>query len=73
LYFKPCIISVGIEKDKTGAYPDRNKVVRVYPAGLMASPAQAEQAKQAKALREASKTEPAFKATGEELNDDVPF
>jgi hypothetical protein len=73
LLFKPCIISVGIQKDKNGVYSDRNKVVRVYPDALRASPAQLEQAKQFEALREASKTQPAFTATGEKMDDEIPF
>jgi Protein of unknown function (DUF669) len=29
--YKPCLIQVGIEKDKTGEYPDKNKVTRIMP------------------------------------------
>jgi hypothetical protein len=31
LQYVPCILSVVVEKDKTGAYPDKNKVARVRP------------------------------------------
>jgi hypothetical protein len=31
LLYKPCAIVVGIEKDKTGNYPDKNRVTRVAP------------------------------------------
>jgi hypothetical protein len=31
LQYKPCTIVVGVEKDKNGEYPDKNKVVRVQP------------------------------------------
>lgn len=33
LHFRPCLISVGVEKDKTGEYQDKNKVTRVKPLG----------------------------------------
>lgn len=39
LHFKPCLIVVGIEKDKTGQYQDKNKVNRVKPLGGAAPPA----------------------------------
>lgn len=29
--YKACLIQVGIEKDKTGEYPDKNKVTRIMP------------------------------------------
>jgi Protein of unknown function (DUF669) len=31
LLYRPCMISVTIEKDKNGEYPDKNKVARVLP------------------------------------------
>lgn len=33
LHYKPCLIVVGVEKDKSGEYPDKNKVSRVRPLG----------------------------------------
>jgi hypothetical protein len=30
---KPCLVSVGIEADKTGQYPDKNRVTRVKKIG----------------------------------------
>jgi hypothetical protein len=73
LYFKPCAISVRIEKDSNGQYPDKNKVVRVDPVGVLASPQQVQAKQQADALRVASKAEPSFKATGEDMDDQIPF
>jgi hypothetical protein len=72
LYFKPCVISVRIEKDRNGEYPDKNKVVRVYPIGAQATPEQVRK-QQADALRTASTTQPAFKATDEDMSDSIPF
>jgi hypothetical protein len=73
LCFRPCAIKVGIEEDKTGEYDDKNKVVRVLPVGAMATPEQMRQKRESELLREASKTPPAFKATGEDLNDEIPY
>jgi hypothetical protein len=73
LYFKPCVISVRTEKDRGGGYPDKNRVVRVYPIGAQATPEQVRR-QQADALREASTVKPAFKATDEDdLSDPIPF
>ena len=36
--YKPCLIQVGIEKDKTGEYPDKNKVTRIMPLVVNAPP-----------------------------------
>jgi hypothetical protein len=51
LYFKPCVISVKVEKDRNGEYPDKNRIVRVYPVGAQATPEQVRQ-QQADTLRE---------------------
>ena len=77
LYFQPCMIRLKIEEAKNGQYEDQNRVTRVLPVGAMATPeqirqAQANQVKKMEALAEASKTPSAFKATDEELNDDLP-
>jgi hypothetical protein len=72
LYFKPCILSIRTEKDRNGVYPDRNKVVRVYPIGAQATPEQVRK-QQADALREASTPKPAFKATDDDPSDTIPF
>ena len=37
LHFKPCLVVLGIEKDKSGEYPDKNRVTRVKPLGGGAS------------------------------------
>jgi hypothetical protein len=73
LLFKPCVITVRTEKDRNGDYPDKNKVVRVDPVGVMASPEQLRQKQHADAVREACKVEPAFESTDEKLNDPIPF
>jgi hypothetical protein len=72
LYFKPCVISVRVEKDRSGEYPDKNKVVRVYPIGAYVTPEQLRK-QQADALREASTVQPAFKASNADLDDEIPF
>lgn len=36
--FIPCDIKVGIEQDKQGVYPDKNKVSRVWPLGQAPKP-----------------------------------
>jgi hypothetical protein len=72
LYFKPCAISVKVEKDRNGEYPDKNRIVRVYPVGALATPEQVRQ-QQADALREASTPKASFKATDEDMSDTIPF
>ncbi len=39
LHFKPCLVVLGIEKDKSGEYPDKNRVTRVKPLGSGSAPA----------------------------------
>jgi Protein of unknown function (DUF669) len=76
LLFKPCAVRVAIEKDKTGSYPDKNKIGSVKPIAAMATPEQVRQQQEKDAkkdlLKEASKTPPAFKASDEDMNDELP-
>lgn len=44
LHFIPFRAQVGIEKDKTGQYPDKNKIKRYLPAGNAPAPVQAKAA-----------------------------
>jgi hypothetical protein len=73
LFFKPCIITVKIARDKDGRYDDKNRVVRVHPIGALATPVQQRQADTKKLLAEASKVEPSFKADGKPFDDEIPF
>jgi hypothetical protein len=69
LKYKLCHIRVGIERDKTGQYPDKNRVTRVDPyvrSWNGERPA-------AETLKEATTTRPAFKASNEVPDDAVPF
>ena len=50
--FKPARIKVGIEKDKQGLYPDKNRISRILP--LEAQPAEPEQPAQATAAKASS-------------------
>ena len=50
--FKPARIKVGIEKDKQGLYPDKNRISRILP--LEAKPAEPEQPAQATAAKASS-------------------
>jgi hypothetical protein len=50
--FKPARIRVGIEKDKQGLYPDKNRIFRILP--LEAKPAEPEQPAQATAAKASS-------------------
>ena len=50
--FKPARIRVGIEKDKQGLYPDKNRISRILP--LEAQPAAPEQPAQATAAKASS-------------------
>ena len=50
--FKPARIRVGIEKDKQGLYPDKNRISRILP--LEAKPAEPEQPAQATAAKASS-------------------
>ena len=61
--YKPCFIQVGIEKDKTGEYPDKNKVTRIMPLVVNAPP-QEQKAIAAKAAPQ--------KADGAK-DDSIPF
>ena len=50
--FKPARIRVGIEKDKQGLYPDKNRISRILPPE--ANPAEPEQPAQATAAKASS-------------------
>ena len=66
---KPCLISVGIERDKDGVYADKNKVTRIAaaaPASMPPPPAAAPGVKPTGPV----KTKP---ADNSDMNDDVPF
>ena len=63
---KPCLIGVIIRQDKSGQYPDRNEVGRVMPLPAHNGPTR-------DAIREAQKTQPAFKAANGEMSDSIPF
>jgi hypothetical protein len=71
LLWKPVRIHVAVRVDKDGSYPDQNEIRRVRPwvEGWSAPP----QRPQAEVLKEASTVQPAFRATGEPMNDEIPF
>jgi Protein of unknown function (DUF669) len=69
LKYKKCHVRVGIEQDKTGQYPDKNKVTRVDPyVAPWNGPRPA-----ADVIREASEPKPGFKTANDPMNDAVPF
>jgi hypothetical protein len=89
LKFIPCRIKVGIEKDKQGVYPDKNRVSRILPledpkagpkaeAGA-AAPKTSPDKPAAAAARPTTDTDAApwrqtaKPSTGEVINDEVPF
>lgn len=49
LHYKPCLIIVSVEKDKTGEYQDKNKVVRAKPLGGASNNRPAPSSQQARA------------------------
>jgi hypothetical protein len=66
LLHKPCMITVGIRKDKGGQYPDKNEVSRVGPVvpgwnGMR------------KLLKGASSTQRGLVPVDEKVNDEIPF
>jgi hypothetical protein len=71
LLWKPARIHVGVRVDKNGDFPDQNEVRRVRP--WVEGWAKPLQRPQAEVLKEASTVQPAFKATDEPMNDEVPF
>jgi len=74
LLYKPCRVKVAIRVDKNGQYDDRNEVKRVEPLGLEATPKQKADAAAATELKEATKKPPpAFKASTDLPEDEVPF
>ena len=66
LTYKPCTINVGIEQDKNGEYPDKNKVSRVMPVVANWNGSR-------ELLKNASTTPPSGKPAAAELNDQIPF
>jgi hypothetical protein len=64
---KPCAIKVAIEQDRTGQYADSNKVLRVRPVGVLATPEQTRQS-----VRAAPKIPPAFPAGNGSMDDEIP-
>jgi hypothetical protein len=68
LLYKKLHLRVGVEKDKTGEYGDKNRVKRVDP---YIAPWNG--AKPAAVLKEASTTKPAFEASKEVPDDAIPF
>src|SRR5262249_27801173 len=70
LMYKPCSISITIEQDKTGQYPDKNKVGRVMP--VVAS-WNGPKPNTATVLRDASTVASSGKPEQTELNDKIPF
>jgi hypothetical protein len=69
---KPCAIKVGVEHDKTGEYPDSNKVRRVLPVGMLATPEQTRQGQATNAARRALKIPPASLAGNGPWDDEIP-
>lgn len=61
LCFTPCRIRLGIERDKSGQYPDKNRVMRIMPLGEAPEPP-APAAKPA--AKPAAATKPATTAAG---------
>jgi hypothetical protein len=67
---KPCAVKVAVEHDKTGQYPDSNKVLRVSPVGMLATPEQARQGT-TNAARGALKIPPSPAGNGP-WDDEIP-
>ncbi len=66
LQYKPCTLYVVIEQDKTGQYPDKNKVGRVQPYVANWNGSRG-------LLKEASTVPPSDKPEATDLNDSIPF
>jgi Protein of unknown function (DUF669) len=64
--YKPCLIQVGIEKDRTGEYPDKNKVTKILPLVIINEPLPAQKAIDQKV---------SLKGNGakQEPDDEIPF
>jgi hypothetical protein len=77
LLYKDCLITIVVRVDKTGNFPDRNEVSNVLPdPGRLGTPVNKKVSgteQKAEVLKEASKTRPAFDATKENMNDEIPF
>jgi Protein of unknown function (DUF669) len=74
----PCQISVVVRSDKDGQYPDRNEVMRVRPlpkhnGPTPTSPPPKGNGSARDLIKEAQKTQPAFKAVHADMNDEIPF
>jgi Protein of unknown function (DUF669) len=63
--YKTCFIQVGIEKDKTGEYPDKNKVTRIMPLSVVTLPPPEQKAPNS-APQKGNGAKP-------DLNDPIPF
>jgi hypothetical protein len=73
LALKPVTITVAIEKSRDERYPDdSNRVRRVMPLMRWNGPPPAT-ATATEAVQAASETQPAFKATDEDMDDVIPF
>jgi Protein of unknown function (DUF669) len=64
--YKPCLIQVGIERDKTGEYADKNKVTKILPLIVINEPLPAQKTIEQKASQKGNSSK-------QELNDDAPF
>ena len=71
LCFKPCTISVAIRQDKEGKYDDKNEIMRVVP--IVSWNGDPNRRSQSAPLREASATPKAFKATKDDMDDEITF
>jgi hypothetical protein len=67
---KPCAIKVAVEHDKTGQYPDSNKVLRVRPVGALATP---EQTRQGQTTPVFCAPAPASPAGNGSMDDEIPL
>ena len=67
---KPARICVIIREDKSGQYPAKNEIGRVSPIVAYNGPTRT---MVREALKEAQKTQPAFKAVDQDLNDSIGF
>ena len=63
---KPCLITVGIERDKEGIYGDKNRVTRIMPAVSVGMPPPVPPPT-------AAKSNGKTKAADEPFNDEIPF
>jgi uncharacterized protein DUF669 len=59
--YKPCMIQVGVERDRSGQYPDKNRVISIKPLVVVNAPLQ-----QAKGTTGNSGATP-------DINDEIPW